>query len=161
VPNSLSQLCPPALLPPLLGGFFHSHVGLNQIQGNKTLTLSLREKNQKPPFLHSRNSNSPSFYCIYVQASFAVFSGRNEPSVSQLTKWDKYCGRLSSRKGKYKWFVTLINIKHRNRNAIWNGIQRGSSLSKFNSGGWKTMIEFPSQWGHSSQCGVGKRKGVS
>lgn len=75
---------------------------------------------------------------------FRVFSGRDEPSESQLTGWDKYCGRLAFREGKYEWFVTLINFKHSNRNTIWNRTQRGNSPSKFNSGDWKTVIEFPS-----------------
>lgn len=74
----------------------------------------------------------------YPSEPFRVFSGRDEPSESQLTRWDKYCGRLPFRKGKYKWLMTLINFKHRNRNTIWNRIQRGNSPSKFNSGGWKT-----------------------
>lgn len=38
----------------------------------------------------------------YPPEPFRVFSEMGEPSISQLTGWDKYSGRLSFREGKYK-----------------------------------------------------------
>ena len=129
---------------------FHSHIGLNEIKKNSKLWGSERKASLcAPPHFYDLKlefSKCLLHICVSLMLteSFRVFSGRDESSESQLTGWDKYCGRLAFRKGKYEWFVTLINFKHSNRNTIWNRIQRGNRPSKFNSGDWKTVIEFPS-----------------
>lgn len=103
------------LFPCVQIGFFHSHIGLNLIKKNKT--MKLREKITRPHFYELETwilQAFSTYMCepdTYPSKSFRVFSGRDEPSVSQWTGWGNYCGRLSFRKGKYKWFVTL-NFKH-------------------------------------------------
>ena len=147
VSSSLPLFSPHASAP----GEVLSILVLGSMKSRKTLSCeTLREKPHcaPPPFYDLKLEFSKCLLHICVSLmlteSFRVFSGRDESSESQLTGWDKYCGRLAFRKGKYEWFVTLINFKHSNRNTIWNRIQRGNSPSKFNSGDWKTVIEFPS-----------------
>lgn len=150
VSSSLPLLCPHASLPLREDRCFpFSH--WPQSNQEKLKAMRLRKKTTHTPHFYDLEIRILQAFITsmckpdaYLSELFRVFSEMDEPSRSQLTGWDKYSGRLYFREGKYKWFVTLINFKHSSRNTIWHGIQRGNSPSTFNSGGWKTVIEFPS-----------------